>query len=196
MAIRSFLALELPPEVQEALSGVWGKMRQTPLDVRWVKPSNIHLTVVFLGDVSPEGLARVKEVSEAVCARFGPFQVSVSGVGVFPGKRSPRVLWLGLEGDLKGMSRFREDLQDRLEPLGIRKEHRPFRPHLTLARFRKRASGADPHLREVLARYETYRGPSCALKELSLYRSDLGPAGARYTRLAGWRLSAGDGEPA
>ena len=112
----------------------------------------------------------------------------MNGVGFFGGRKRPRVLWAGLSGDVERMSYFRDALQKRLKPFGITPENRKFNPHLTLGRFRKGALGGHL-LDETVSRYRGLEGPVFTLKELVLFKSDLNPGGAVYTRLNGWPLS-------
>ena len=144
--------------------------------------------MVFLGNVKPDDLEPIQERVQIVCSEFSSFSVAIKGIGTFPNRRSPRVLWLGLNGELERLSRFRDALQQNLIPFGIKVEKRPFRPHLTLGRFRK-GKGKGLDLDEFLSRYEEVKSPSSMLGELVLFRSDLKPAGAVYTRLAAWPLS-------
>ena len=188
MDIRSFLAIELPRDVRTTLERVALEVRGCDLPVKWVKVQNIHLTIVFLGDVSPDVLEPIQEQVQSVCLEFGPFRAAIEGMGTFPNRRNPRVLWLGLKGELERMSLFRNALQQHLVPFGIKAEKRPFRPHLTLGRFRKgKHKGLD--LEELISRYGEIKSPSSMLGELVLFRSDLKPTGAVYTRLATWPLS-------
>jgi 2'-5' RNA ligase len=144
--------------------------------------------MVFLGNVNPDAMSPLQERVKGVCSEFGPFRAAIEGMGTFPNRRRPRVIWLGLKGELDRLSLFRDALQQNLVPFGIKAEKRPFRPHLTLGRFRKgRGKGND--LEELLSRYEEVKSPSSMLKELVLFRSDLKPTGAVYTRLAAWPLS-------
>jgi 2'-5' RNA ligase len=190
MEIRSFLAFELPPEIMAVISHAFRDMKNTPLDVRWGKPGNIHLTMVFMGNVPLEHLNPIGRATEEVCRRYGPFNVALNGTGVFGSRRNPRVLWARLNGDLERMSRFRDELQKDLEPFGIKQERRRFKPHLTFGRFRKGAkTGSD--LDELLSRYQDLTSPTCTLSELSLFKSDLKPGGAVYTRLNAWPLTGG-----
>jgi 2'-5' RNA ligase len=191
MEIRSFLAFELPPEIMAVISHAFRDMKNTPLDVRWGKPGNIHLTMVFMGNVPLEHLNPIGRATEAVCRRYGPFNVALNGTGVFGNRRNPRVLWARLNGDLERLSRFRDELQKELEPFGIKQERRRFKPHLTFGRFRKGAkTGSD--LDELLSRYQDLTSPTCALKELVLFKSDLKPGGAVYTGLNAWPLTGRD----
>jgi len=191
MEIRSFLAFELPPEIMAVISNASGDMKNTPVNVRWVKPGNIHLTMVFMGNVREEDLKPIGRATANVCRGYGPFNVFLNGTGVFGSKRNPRVLWARLNGDLERMSRFRDELQKELEPFGIKQEKRRFKAHLTFGRFRKGArTGSD--LDELLSQYQDLTSPACALNELVLFKSDLKPGGAVYTRLNAWPLTGKD----
>ena len=187
MAIRSFLAFELPGDIRKILSDISENARSLTLNVRWVRVANIHLTVVFMGNVPEAQIKPIEAAAERICHAYAPFCIQVTGAGLFGSRRHPRVLWVGLSGDVDRMSAFRDDLQGDLAPFGIQEERRPFRPHLTLGRFRKGAT-ADAGLDAFLSRYQNLDGPECLLRELVLFRSDLKPGGAVYTRLAAWPL--------
>jgi 2'-5' RNA ligase len=191
MEIRSFLAFELPSEIMSILSHALQDMKKTALNVRWLKPGNIHLTVVFLGNVPQENLEAIERSADAVCRRFGLFNISLVGTGIFGSRRNPRVLWGGLDGDIERMSLFRDALQKELAPLGIKQEKRRFRPHLTFGRFKK-YTRTGSRLDELLSRYKDLKSPTCALKELVLFKSDLKPGGAVYTKLDTWPLAGSD----
>lgn len=190
MAIRSFLAFELPPDIKSTVSRVSGEIKRSTLNVRWVNVKNIHLTMVFMGNIRSEDLPAIKDSIDKICRQYGPFDISLNGMGIFPNRR-PRVLWLGLDGDLEMMSPFRDDLQGRLEPFGIKAEKRRFRPHLTLGRFRK-PGRTDSQLGDLLEKYRDLTTRHCRLEELILFKSDLKPGGAVYTKLGSWPLSGSD----
>lgn len=187
MEIRSFLAFELPSDIKRVVSHVSEEMRKSLLDVRWVKVNNIHITVVFIGNILEEHLRPMGKTVAEVCQRYGSFSVSLKGAGIFSSRKTPRVIWIRLEGDLERMSYFRDALQAGLKPFGIKIEKRQFKPHLTLGRFRK---GAKPgvYLDKLLSRYQNLSTPLYALGELTLFRSDLDPKGAVYTKLNSWPL--------
>ena len=114
MGIRSFLAFELPPDMKRIVTRVSGEMRQSSLDVKWVRVENMHLTMVFMGDINSKDMDAIGEEIKKVCLRYGPFDVSLHALGCFPHVRKPRVIWLGFDGDLNRMALFRDHLQDAL----------------------------------------------------------------------------------
>jgi 2'-5' RNA ligase len=188
MGIRSFLAFELPQDIKQIVTRVSGETRKSSLDVRWVRPEFIHLTVVFMGDIESEQIPPMGESLSAVCSHHSPFRISLKPMGCFPNSRNPRVIWLGIDGDLDRMSRFRDDLQRALSSFGIKEEDRAFRPHLTLGRFKKPGK-RQMELEQLLATYRDLSSPACTLSELVLFRSDLKPGGAMYTKILSWPLS-------
>jgi RNA 2',3'-cyclic 3'-phosphodiesterase len=187
MEIRSFLAFELPPDIKRVILEVSRAGKELPLDLAWVKSDNNHLTMVFMGNVLEEKIQSIGETVKKVCARFDPFDMSPGGLGFFGNRRHPRVLWMGLNGDIRRMERFRDALQTSLKPSGMKTERRPFKPHLTLGRFKKGAR-PWPHLDHMISKYAELKGRTCTLKELVLFKSDLTPGGAVYTKLDIWPL--------
>lgn len=185
--LRCFLAFDLPEEIRAVVKRVHGDLNKSPLDVRWVRPGNVHLTVVFLGNVAVDDLQPLGEQVKAVCTKYGPFEIGLNGVGVFGGMKSPRVLWLGVEGDVERMGFFQKAISKRIRPFGIKEEKRAFHPHLTLGRFRRGAHGGQV-LRGLLERYSGLSSPVCTLEELTLFRSDLRSDGAKYTKIQSWPL--------
>ena len=188
MAIRSFLAFELPVDIKRIIMTVSEDVRQLPLNVRWVNVDNIHITTVFMGDVQEEQIGPIQDVVKDVCQGYGPFSIGIKGIGLFGSRRNPRVLWVGLDGAIDRMACFRDDLQNKLRRFGIKEEKRRFKPHLTLGRFRKGAR-AGTHLDDLLSKYHDLVSPDCTIKELVLFKSDLKPGGAVYSKLNGWPLT-------
>ncbi len=187
MDIRSFLAFELPPGMAGPLSDAHDRFRSCDLDVRWVKKENIHLTVVFLGSVPEDDIEKIAFSADRICRRHSPFEMRLDGAGIFPGRGNPRVIWIGLNGDLERMGRFRDEIQEILIPFGVRREKRAFRPHLTIGRFRK-ACRPGKNLDDALSRHMGVAGPTCMLDKLVFFRSELCPQGAKYTSLFSWPL--------
>lgn len=185
MVIRSFLAFKLPPDIKREVQLILEDVRRSDLNAKWVKVDNIHLTVVFMGDIREEDVPAIREEIKGASLGSGPFNISLKGMGVFPNARRPRVLWLGLDGEIERISSLRDRLQEQLQPFGIKKEKRPFRPHLTLGRFRKPGRGGS-RLGDIISQYKDLEGPICPLEELILFKSELRSQGAIYTKLDSW----------
>jgi len=187
MGIRSFLAFELPPEIREQIRAVSKELQKSNLPVRWVKVENIHLTIIFLGSVDEDTVDDIKEKATFVVKRSPAFKIRLNAVGVFPHWRRPRVIWIGLNGDIDRLSNLRDELQKELKSLGFMPEKRPFRPHLTLGRF-KGPLDRDEDMKWILDRYHGINSDLYYLNELILYKSDLKPGGPVYTKMATWPL--------
>lgn len=191
MGIRSFLAFELPPEIKEQIGTVSKELKKSALPVRWVKVDNIHLTIIFLGSVNEDAIDDIKEKVHRVVKGFSVFKTRLSGIGVFPNWRRPRVIWVGLNGETERLSRFRDELQTELKVFGIREEKRPFSPHLTIGRF-KGILDWDEELKLILDKYHDISSDLQHLNELILFKSALKPDGPVYTKMAVWPLRAAD----
>ncbi|MDY7035117.1 MAG: RNA 2',3'-cyclic phosphodiesterase [Thermodesulfobacteriota bacterium] len=187
MKARLFLAFELPMEIKILVTRVSEELRQSTLDLKWVKVDNIHLTVFFMGHIKTDDIQPIRDEIQKVCLKQRSFSIQLNGMGCFPNRRNPRVLWLSIAGDLERMSHFRDALQKYLIPFGVKQERRRFKPHLTLGRFRRSKNIGLP-LDEFLMKYKEMTSPNCLLSELVLFKSDLKPNGAEYTKMEAWPL--------
>lgn len=189
-AIRSFIAVELDDELLRALGETQARLKRT-LDMpslRWVAPVGVHVTLKFLGDVSPRQLPDIEAGLAEIAPLHSPFTLPASGLGVFPSLSRPSVLWVGLEGDVAALKRLRDDVERVIAPLGFPTERRDFHPHLTLARVKDPSSTDVQRIRDVVRGAPLSQVGVLAVDTLSLMRSDLSPRGARYTRLADYAL--------
>jgi 2'-5' RNA ligase len=185
--IRTFLAFDLPDEAVAALRQAQRCLIDHDLRISWVKPENIHLTVKFLGEVSPAALERVSRAAAASAAAASPMKLTVKGLGVFPDARRPRVVWAGLSGATQSLIDFQNDLEENLATAGFAKEPRPFKAHLTLGRVKKAVpSGRLVSALEACLRFTPGQ---FSADRLILFRSDLKPEGAVYTVLKEFPLS-------
>ena len=187
MDIRSFLAFELPFSIRKILADATNEMKSSLSSLRWVKLENIHLTLIFIGNFPSDRIDSAGESLEEICNRYSPFSIQLKGIGIFGGKRNPRVLWGGIDGDVERMGVFRDELQLKLEAFGVEKEERKFKPHFTLARFRKNMK-PEMDLQGVLSKFENMSSLPCSLEELLFLKSELGPGGPVYTELKKWSL--------
>ena len=178
--VRAFIALELQAEMRAALGRLMAEMRHRFAGLRWVRPEGVHLTLRFLGDTSPSQVDGLRERLGAAAAGCPRAEVSVGGLGLFPERGSPRVLWLGL-GLPEPMIALQTACEAAAVAVGFAPETRPFSPHLTLGRWRDRAP------RPELPAADLGRA---SLDTLVLFRSQTRPDGAVYTELARFGLGA------
>jgi 2'-5' RNA ligase len=183
--MRTFIAIEIPPEVKSALAAMQNDLHQAGADVAWTNFENVHLTLKFLGEIDKQVFSKIEKVSAEVAASFSPFEMSISETGVFPNVRHPRVLWVGLDGETGVLDRLQEELDERLVSIGFEPEEKDFRPHLTLGRIR-----SNKNVQDLLAQAHQYSLPtlSFVVREIALMKSDLLPTGAQYSELAKAKL--------
>lgn len=185
--LRTFIAIELPVAVSRELAAIQQRLRDRGLKLRWVKPGNIHLTLKFLGDIMPADIQDIEPAMQTAAQATPPFDLTVQGLGVFPGIRRPRVLWSGLGGAPERLARLYSSLEDDLAERGIAREKRPFKGHLTLARIKGALDS-----RRLLSAIEAeglFEPLPLPVSELVLFQSRLQPAGAVYTPLVRIGLS-------
>lgn len=187
--IRSFVALDLPVPVLESLGELIRVFKKSGAPVAWVKPERIHLTLKFLGNVSPDAVPEIQEALEEIAGSSTPFRLQPGGCGAFPSIRQMRVVWVGIKGDLDGVRRLHSKVEAALAPMGFDPEDRTFRPHLTLGRVKGR--GPMQALQEALLANHGFRTEAFDVTDLVLYKSDLYPGGAHYTPLYRARFAEG-----
>jgi 2'-5' RNA ligase len=191
--IRCFIAIEMAAEVRQALATLQDSLiRDVERGaVRWVGPDNIHLTLKFLGDTEPAAVKQLGDVLQRLARKIEPFRFHLGKLGCFPNPRRPRVIWVGIEGDLEPLLGLQRAIENDLGALGWPAEERRFQPHLTLGRVKDSRQ-------VVAAGYPWGRVQGAAeqrVTEVLLIESVLRPAGAQYTVLTRSGLGEPDSRP-
>ena len=185
--MRTFLAVALPPEVTRNIVAIRDRLKKSLWgDIRWVRPEGIHLTLKFFGEITPAEAERIGAVVAGTAAAAAPFVLEVRGLGSFPNLNRPRVIWLGLAGETVALLSLHRELERELAAAGFPEEERPFQAHLTLGRVKipKGILGLAGAM-ETEAAVAAGRIP---VNEIALFKSELTPRGAIYTRLAAFPL--------
>jgi 2'-5' RNA ligase len=180
--VRAFLAIDLPTDLKDGIKTIQDRLKHHLTGIRWTRPEGIHLTLKFFGDIPEESIAEISPVAKKAAAGSPSLSLSVENLGVFPGVSRARVLWIGMDGDIAPLLRLQQEIDGGLEVLGIAREGRSFKPHLTLGRFR--SAGDARGLDRVLEKRNNYRAGIFKAEGLTLFKSDLRPEGAVYTVLA------------
>lgn len=193
---RSFIAVDIPSGVQKALGQVETELKerlpQTP--VRWVNPEKIHLTLKFLGDVSRENLEMVKKILVSEVTKRQTMEIGIGGIGAFPKIRHPRVIWVGVEAP-EELRALRRGIEDGVARLGYEYDKYDFTPHLTLGRVSRKASSREVRkVGKVLHDFKVGFIGVTRVENVHIYRSDLQPEGAVYTRLYTVSLAEDEGQ--
>ena len=184
--IRAFLAIKLPDDVTDALAHLADQVARTGVGgLKPVRPENMHLTLKFFGSVTPRQVESIIDAVTHTVKPFRSFALRLGGVGAYPNSRSPRVLWVGLDGDVAILQNAHRRIEAALAQIAIEPDSREFRPHLTIARMRDRTSAAERR-RAAQALFSARFRPGLPLPvdRVSLIRSTLLPQGPRYTTLA------------
>lgn len=173
--LRLFAAVDLPPAHHDAVDEALAPWRERFPPGRWERREKRHVTLKFMGRTWPRLVRGVEAACAGSAASVEPFELRLGHLGVFPGPRRARVLWVGLEDPSEGLARLAGGLEERLAE-DFPPEKRAFTPHLTVARFRDQVA-VDP---EELAAAPV-ESPAFEVDRLFLYRSHLmGPRGSRY----------------
>ena len=188
--MRMFVAIQLPAVVRQNLAEMLSFIvRSDRPSLRVVPPESIHLTLRFLGYVHESRIPQIKESLILAAAGLFCFKLSLGVMGAFPSLRDPRVLWIGMEGDLCTLEQLRIRIDEALEVLGWPSRDQHFLPHVTLVRI---PSNLSSYTYELIRReLKTLRIPNMSfpVQKLALMQSELHPTGPRYTRLASVKLA-------
>ena len=179
--IRSFIAIEVPQALKSRIGELQGELRRTDADVKWVRPEGNHLTLKFLGSIRQEDVEKISQAIAPVISACEPFEIRIHGMGGFPTSRNPRVVWVGLDRGKGEVHSLQQAIERKLAELSFPPENRPFSPHLTLGRVR--SSRGKAALVQVLERHKEVEVGNFRASEVFLFRSELKPSGAVYTKL-------------
>ncbi len=200
--IRAFLAVELPVEIRQALALVQTDVKNRILRelsprmrLQWVRPDSVHLTLKFLGDIQETQVHDLRSAVGEALRSVAPFSIEVTGLGVFPDLRAPRVLWVGLTGGAgtggppTALLQLANVVETSVEPLGYPPETRPFNPHLTLTRIKEGSKEVGRAMARIgLLEREVQLG-QLEVRRVALIQSELKPSGSVYTKL--WEIQLG-----
>jgi 2'-5' RNA ligase len=179
--LRAFLAIDLPASLRPPLARVQEELRKSSADVRWVPVGNIHLTLKFFGQIPDTEVELITQAAGKIAGGQAPFTLEITQAGAFPSVKSPRVVWLGIGGDLPVMEQFQRKLEGAFAELEHLPEDRAFAPHLTLGRVR--SSKGRQELSRRLTELPPLAGDPFQVSEIILFRSTLSPQGATYLPL-------------
>lgn len=185
-SLRLFYAVWPPEGVPRTLWRSLAPMREILPSVRWIPPERLHITLRFMGDVSPRVLPRLVSAAEAL-KEVAPFEIGLAGTGTFPRRGPPRVHWVGVRGG-RPLSGLRKSLDIALAHEDVGRDSRTFRPHLTVGRAGRARSGGDGAQCRNAVTIPSLVFPVAAIH---LVRSDLLPGGPRYSNVHRAVLGAG-----
>ena len=178
--LRTFLAVPVPRDVSSKKNMLYSTLENVDGDINWVKNAQLHLTMKFLGHTPESAIIDVIDHVEKITPNMNPFDLKIEETGCFPVPTRPRILWLGLKGNLDLLKSMVESIENVLEPLGFPKESRDILPHITLARIKypqKHTPNVDPFLKS------SYDPIDFPVDRMQFFSSELLPFGAVHTIL-------------
>lgn len=178
--VRTFIALDPGRAIRDRIKALQESLARTGADVKWVEADNLHLTLLFLGEVDNRDLVPVCQAVAEVAQQCQPFDLAFAGAGCFPNLRRPRTLWIGVSQGAAEVCALHDALEVPLLALGCyRREERQFKPHLTLGRIRSDKPMDD--LAAALVKKQAYHAGETRVREVLVMSSDLSPKGPVYT---------------
>ena len=170
--MRTFISLELPSEVKQEIALAQQELRFCLPQVHLVNPQTIHLTLAFLGSISPNKIQIIKKILEKIVS--APIKLKLHRLGSFPNPKKPRIIYLDLKGDLDELDRLVKNLRYQLKKKCVYFDDKPFSAHITLARIKKRQN-----LTTVITKIQIPPKEFLA-EEVNFTKSILTPAGPIY----------------
>ena len=183
--IRLFIAINLPQGIKDTIEDCRRKLapQLDAKSVRWTRSEQVHITLKFIGYVTDDSVGAITDALTEACQRTGPLRLKAEGLGCFPRVRSPRVLWVGIAGDVPPLlalqKRIDTDIAQWAEP-----EKREFTPHLTLARLKEPRPKDLRAIEQFIEANEAAQFGEWQARQIDLMQSVLSPAGATYRCLA------------
>lgn len=181
-AIRTFIATNIPLEVKSSINMICSGLRDLKIPkVSWVKPHGIHLTIKFLGRIHPGKTKWVLEALVELSEEISAFDISLSSIDAFPSLTDPKILWIGLQKNVRQLEFLSGLVDNKLRSLGFESERKRFTPHITIARIRE---GLDQvklrHLNQAIDSITIDPPITWEIKALELIKSNLALSEPRY----------------
>lgn len=185
--LRTFIAVDPGSAIRNQLVSLQEALARTGAQMKWVEPDNLHVTLLFLGEVDEREVPDVCRIVQECAGRQAAFPMQVAGVGCFGNPRRPRTVWVGVGEGQQPLCSLHDALEIPLQELGYRREERRYAPHITLGRAR--GDGNSQALAQALAKRADWKGGETTVQEVLVMSSQLQPQGPQYTVLSRCKLS-------
>ncbi len=182
--LRVFTAIEITPEIRSAASRLIERLKVAQAKVTWTKPTNLHYTLKFLGDVQDTQVNHICRVVQEAVGPFMPFELVAAGAGAFPSASRPRTVWLGAGDGSEATELVFQAIERLLAPLGFPPEGRRFTPHLTLGRVRESSPPSLKQLADLINRHADFDAGAMMVDGVTVFSSTLGRDGPTYDVLS------------
>jgi 2'-5' RNA ligase len=176
--IRTFIGVDLGKAIRDRAVALQETLARTGTEVKWVEPENLHVTLLFLGEVDDREVPKVCRLVAEETIQHPAFDMTVETVGCFPNARRPRILWVGVTEGAQQMQALHDGLEPPLEELGYRREERRYTPHVTLGRVK--SDRPTNQLSIALTKHAAWKGGEIPVREILIMSSELKSTGPLY----------------
>ena len=183
--IRTFLSIPVPLMVRSKKQMLYSTLEQSPAKINWVKDEQLHITIKFIGHTPENLFDEIKSLIIKVVASIKPFKITINNTGCFPVPERPRILWLGVDGDLQSMKNLYINIEKEMETIGFPLNDEEYFPHVTLARI-KYPQKFTPDISTFLN--SSYDPIDFKVDRVQFLSSELLPTGTLYTLLGSFPL--------
>jgi RNA 2',3'-cyclic 3'-phosphodiesterase len=184
--IRTFVAVPLPENLKRDVDKLIVSLKPLAEGTTWVKATNLHFTLRFLGDIEASSIPMLKEKIATQIAELSSFAIRLAGLGCFPNIKRPRVIWLGATGEVEQMQFMAQKVEASCIEAGFGPGDKPFAPHLTIGRV-KFPSGLDELMKKLNS--TVFETDEFAVEKIVIYKSNLTPRGPIYTTMGEVKLN-------
>jgi len=185
MGLRTFIAIDIPLAIQKSILEkieILNDEINSP-SIRWIGAQNLHVTLKYLGETREDQLGNLKNSINEFARSVTPFDIVVKGLGSFPNPKRARVLYFGIQAPAELEALYLE-VESACRGIGFPKENRPFSPHLTIGRVRDHIPATEKDkIHEVLNNIKIDSLGKASVDSVHLYKSQLKPTGAVYTKI-------------
>lgn len=185
--LRTFVAVDIDAAVETQVSRLIKRLQNTSAKVKWVDPQHLHYTLKFLGEIHLRDVPEICSTIEKAVRPLESFRAVAAGAGAFPDPERPRTVWLGITDGQEEFVSLHDVVEDALDKLGFRREHRRFRPHLTLGRVRQSPTGIE-ELGKLVQQHRDFVAGELYVGEVKIFSSVLTKDGPHYTPLGSAEL--------
>lgn len=180
MFLRCFIAIGITDQIKRGIGELLDILKKYAVDIKWVIPENLHLTLKFLGNTPDVLLPTIRESLMRIVSSYEACYIKIYNIGVFPNKKYPRVVWVGIE-DTEILKKLKSDIEHSMSLLGYQREDKAFKPHLTLGRVRSQKGIVN--IVHELDNFKDREFGIIHVDRIKLMKSELKPQGAQYSCL-------------
>tara|TARA_A100001011_G_C14278593_1_gene830493 strand:- start:90 stop:668 length:579 start_codon:yes stop_codon:yes gene_type:complete len=183
--IRTFISIPVPNEVKSKKNMLYSTLENSPANISWVKNEQLHLTLKFLGHTPETIIENIKSEISKISSTVKPFKLLIDKTGCFPKRERPRVLWLGVRGNISALNDLFLRIDKKMNKIGFPCLDKEFIPHITLARV-KYPQKHTPDISTFLK--SSYDPIDFTADRVQFLTSELLPSGTFYTLLGSFPL--------